>query len=138
AKCSRGSWRRRAERGAGMSVRFAYGTNGFANHRLDDALAVIADLGYEGVALTLDHHHLDPFGTPDLVASVARRVDTLGLSVVIETGARYLLDPWRKHAPTLLDEDPALRLDFLRRAVSIAASLNAQAVSFLAGGCPPG
>ena len=42
-------------------LRFGYGTNGFSNHRLDDALAVIAELGYDGVALTLDHHHLDPF-----------------------------------------------------------------------------
>ena len=29
-------------------LRFGYGTNGFANHRLDDALGVIADLGYDG------------------------------------------------------------------------------------------
>ena len=37
------------------ALRFGYGTNGFANHRLGDALAVLADLGYQGVALTLDH-----------------------------------------------------------------------------------
>ena len=121
-----------------MSSRFGYGTNGFANHRLDDALAVIADLGYVGVALTLDHQHLDPF-SPTLsrdVSAVAARLDQLGLSVVIETGARYLLDPWRKHAPTLLDGDPALRLDFLTRAVRIGADLNAEAVSFWAGVSP--
>ena len=41
-------------------LRFAYNTNGAANHRLDDAVALIADAGYDGVALTLDHHHLDP------------------------------------------------------------------------------
>lgn len=29
-------------------MRFGYGTNGFWDHRLDDALALIADLGYEG------------------------------------------------------------------------------------------
>lgn len=118
-----------------MSVRFGYGTNGFANHRLDDALTVIADLGYEGVALTLDHQHLDPFG-PDLprrIDALAARLDRLGLAVVIETGARYLLDPWRKHAPTLLDDEPALRRDFLRRAVRIGADLGAEAVSFWAG-----
>ena len=35
-----------------------------------DALAVIADLGYTGVALTLDHDHLDPFA-PELARRVA-------------------------------------------------------------------
>jgi sugar phosphate isomerase/epimerase len=118
-----------------MSLRFGYGTNGFANHRLVDALEVIAGLGYEGVALTLDHQHLDPFapGLPRRVARVADRLRDLDLAVVIETGARYLLDPWRKHEPTLLHDDPTARLRLLRRAVAIAADLGAEAVSFWAG-----
>ncbi|RKN51086.1 sugar phosphate isomerase/epimerase family protein [Micromonospora endolithica] len=116
-------------------LRFGYGTNGFANHRLDDALAVVAELGYAGVALTLDHDHLDPFapGLAGRVAAVARRLDQLGLGVVVETGARYLLDPWHKHAPTLLHDDPARRIEFLRRAVRVGADLGAEAVSFWAG-----
>ncbi|MCW2638887.1 MAG: xylose isomerase [Dactylosporangium sp.] len=118
-----------------MSLRFGYGTNGFANHRLTDALAVLADLGYEGVALTLDHHHLDPYaeGLARQVAATAARLGELGLSVVVETGARYLLDPRHKHAPTLMDDDPGLRVDFLRRAVAIGADLGAEAVSCWAG-----
>jgi L-ribulose-5-phosphate 3-epimerase len=118
-----------------MNMRFGYGSNGFANHRLEDALAVIADLGYAGVALTLDHHHLDPYGSglPHRVEALGARLDRLGLAVVIETGARYLLDPWRKHAPTLLDDDPSARLDFLGRAVRIGADLGAEAVSLWAG-----
>jgi sugar phosphate isomerase/epimerase len=123
-----------------MTLRFGYGTNGFANHRLDDALRVIADLGYAGVALTLDHHHLDPFG-PGLsrrTRALADRLADLGLAVVVETGARYLLDPWHKHAPTLLDDDPELRLEFLRRAIQIAADLGAEAVSCWSGIRPPG
>ncbi|MEH1011826.1 sugar phosphate isomerase/epimerase family protein [Micromonospora sp. CPCC 206060] len=120
---------------AAEQLRFGYGTNGFANHRLTDALAVLADLGYQGVALTLDHDHLDPFapGLAARVAGVARRVAALGLAVVIETGARYLLDPWHKHAPTLLHDDPSRRVDFLRRAVAIGADLGAEAVSCWAG-----
>ena len=60
-------------------IRFGYGTNGFANHRLPDALDVIADLGYTGVALTLDHHHLDPYadGLGQRVAKVADRAPEL-------------------------------------------------------------
>jgi L-ribulose-5-phosphate 3-epimerase len=116
-------------------IRFGYGTNGFANHRLGDALRVLADLGYEGVALTLDHDHLDPF-SPRLsqeVAEVGRDLDRLGLKVVIETGARYLLDPWHKHAPTLLHANAEPRIELLRAAVDIAADLGAEAVSFWSG-----
>lgn len=117
-------------------MRLGYGTNGFANHRLDDALAVIADLGYEGVALTLDHAHLDPLG-PELARRTARvgaRLESLGLAVVVETGARYLLDPRRKHEPTLLSEQGQdQRIGFLRSAVDIAADLGAEAVSFWSG-----
>jgi sugar phosphate isomerase/epimerase len=124
----------------GRGLRFGYGTNGFANHRLREAIAVIADLGYTGVALTLDHDHLDPYG-PELsrrVTRIANLLRDLGLAVVIETGARYLLDPWRKHAPTLLHDDRDIRIDFLRRAVTIGADLGAEAVSFWSGVCPPG
>ena len=122
-------------------LRFGYGSNGFANHRLPDALAVIADLGYAGVALTLDHAHLDPFA-----ADLPRRLDAVraglaarGLAVVIETGARYLLDPHRKHHPTLVSADGRqARVDLLCRAVRIAADLGAECVSFWSGALPPG
>ena len=126
-----------------MTLRFAYNTNGAANHRLDDAIALIADSGYDGVALTLDHHHLDPFA-PDCsreAERVAERLRTLGLGSVIETGARYLLDPRDKHEPTLVTasaEARARRVDFLRRAIDIAAILGSEAVSFWAGVPKPG
>jgi L-ribulose-5-phosphate 3-epimerase len=118
-----------------MTIRLGYGTNGFANHRLEDALAVIADLGYQGVALTLDHHHLDPYA-PDLprrVDAVANRLAALNLGAVVETGARYLLDPRRKHHPTLVSEDQARRVDFLDKAIAVAHDLGADCVSFWAG-----
>ncbi len=116
-------------------MKLGYGTNGFANHRLDDALRIIADLGYTSVALTLDHHHLDPYGD-DLatqVDHVANLLDRLGLASVVETGARYLLDPNRKHHPTLVSEDSERRIDFLTRALRIAAGLGSDAVSFWSG-----
>lgn len=115
-----------------------YNTNGFAHHRLEDALAILAQLGYQSVALTLDHHALNPYA-PDLarqLAAVRSLLGERGLRCVVETGARFLLDPWHKHQPTLLSASPAdreRRLDFLRRAVDIAAALQADAVSFWSG-----
>jgi sugar phosphate isomerase/epimerase len=120
-----------------MNLRFGYNTNGFAHHRLNDALVVIAGCGYDGVALTLDVNHCDPFETDAAGLKKLRGLlKALQLSLVIETGARYLLGKWFKHEPTLisaLPEGRKLRLQFLRRAVDIAAELNAEAVSFWSG-----
>jgi sugar phosphate isomerase/epimerase len=124
-------------------LRYAYNTNGTANHRLDDALNLIAEAGYDGVALTLDHHHLDPLA-PDLLPradALATRLKELGLGLVVETGARYLLDPRAKHEPTLVSPEPAgraRRVDFLRRAVEVCAACGGEAVSFWAGVPRPG
>lgn len=120
------------------TLRYAYNTNGLAHHRLDDALSLLADTGYAGVALTLDVHHLDPYAD-DAFAQAGRlrtRLDALGLEVVVETGARYLLDPRRKHEPTLVSpqaEGRTRRLAYLRRACELAGVLRAEAVSFWAG-----
>lgn len=122
-------------------IRFGYGTNGLTDLRLDDALALLADLGYDGVGLTLDHMHLDPLA-PELAArtrQVARRLSQLGLGVTVETGARYVLDPRRKHGPSLLDPDPdgrAARAELLVTAVRVAADLGAHAVHCFSGVTP--
>ena len=126
-----------------MSLRFAYSTNGAANHRLDDALRLIADAGYDGVALTLDHHHCDPFAADWRAEAerIGRLLDELRLGSVIETGARFLLDPAAKHEPTLLSpeaEGRARRVAFLSRAAEVGAMLGAEAVSFWAGVPRPG
>lgn len=119
-------------------MRYAYNTNGLQNHRLEHAVELVADAGYDGLAITLDIHHLDP-QAPFLAkrAFVLRqRLDALGLGCVIETGARYLLDARRKHEPTLVSataEERERRLDFLREAVDVAHVLEAECVSCFAG-----
>src|SRR4051794_6757682 len=117
---------------------FGYNTNGFAHHQLEDALAVLAELGYEGVALTLDHHALNPFDPQpsDQLHKVRDLLRAYRLRAVIETGARFLLDARRKHQPTLLDPDPAMRecrREFIRRAAHTATALGASVVSFWSG-----
>ncbi len=122
--------------------RLGYNTNGLAHHRLHDALALLADSGYEGVALTLDVQHLDPFtSTPDEVEAVRRRAEELSLSLAVETGARYVLDSKVKHAPNLLDEEAAgrdRRVDFYARSAKTAASLGAEVISIWAGASSDG
>jgi sugar phosphate isomerase/epimerase len=115
-----------------------YNTNGFAHHRLEDALRILSQLGYRSVALTLDYHALNPYDANTLhqAAAVRDLLRELGLRAVVETGARFLLDPWHKHQPTLLSErleDRERRLDFLRRAVDLAHDLDADVVSFWSG-----
>ncbi len=119
-------------------MRFGYNTNGFAHHRLEDAVAILAELGYESVAITVDHHALNPYAEKPLrqLGHVRRLLRRHKLRSVVETGARFLLDPRRKHQPTLISnkaEERNVRLDFLQRCVDIARELDSDAVSFWSG-----
>ncbi|MBI3723043.1 sugar phosphate isomerase/epimerase, partial [bacterium] len=107
--------------------RFAYNTNGLQAHRLEDALDLIAQSGYAGVSLTLDHMHLDPLTASEAeTRRVARAIRSRDLSCAVETGARFLLDPRRKHRPTLIEADAlgrAKRLSALLRSIDVAAEI---------------
>ena len=115
-----------------------YNTNGLAHHDLFDAVALLADAGYRGVAITVDHGALPPHG-----ADNRRRIDGLRrmlaeyqMRSVIETGARFLLDPKRKHEPTLVSIDASARdrrVEFYRHAVDCAADLGSDCVSIWSG-----
>jgi L-ribulose-5-phosphate 3-epimerase len=119
-------------------MKWGYNTSGLADHSLAASIKLIHELGYLCVAITLDHHRLNPYG-PRLDAEleeVKRTLEDYPLAVVIETGARYLLDPRLKHQPTLISprqEERDHRIDFLRRSIDIAADLNAECVSFWSG-----
>ncbi len=122
--------------------RLGYNTNGLPFHRLGDALDLLDDLGYEGVAITPDVGALDPLRLSQAEVTEARlRLDDLGLAVAIETGARFVLDPRRKHRPTLMEEsaaDRSRRVDFYFTCIDLAASLGADVVSLWAGAVPDG
>lgn len=117
-----------------------YGTNGFTDHPLSVALDLLAEQGYDAVALTLGHPHLDPFAEDldEQLQVLRQRLDELNFRVVVETGTRFLLDPRHKHKPALVDEEASKRLAFLRRAVDISAALQAECVSFFSGVLPEG
>lgn len=119
-------------------MKLGYNTNGLACHRWNDALELLAEIGYRSVAVTVDHDCLDPFSPAfrDELDRMGEMLDRLGLDSVIETGARYLLDSRVKHEPTLLTPDAGgrqRRIDFLKACIDIAAELGSDAVSFWSG-----
>lgn len=117
-----------------------YGTNGWSDHPLPVAVRLLAEHGYTAVALTLGHPHLDPYApdAPKQIAEVRDLLDKHQMRVVVETGTRFLLDARHKHRPALVDQHAEVRIEFLRRAVDIAAALDAECVSFFSGILPTG
>jgi len=120
-------------------VQLGYNTNGFAHHRLGDCFNILSSIGYRSVAVTIEHDLLDPpdhTGVDSAIACLRELRDRTGVSLTIETGARFILDPTRKHQPTLLSNDPVdrnRRRDFLIAAIDIAAGVDATCVSLWSG-----
>ena len=112
-----------------------YNTNGMAHHDLFEAVALLAEIGYGGVAITVDHGPLWPRreGTAREIGRLKQQLDYLGLRSVIETGARFALDPRVKHEPTLVSADPRRRIEFYKYAVDLAAELGSDCVSLWSG-----
>ncbi|MFN9750683.1 MAG: sugar phosphate isomerase/epimerase family protein [Planctomycetota bacterium] len=114
-----------------------YNTNGLAHHDPQQALELLAEIGYRSVALTIDHQWLSPFQPdwPKQLEQLAQLLRQLGLACTLETGARILLDPRRKHWPPWVIE-PALaapRRELIRHAMEIAAPLGAKVISIWSG-----
>jgi sugar phosphate isomerase/epimerase len=119
-------------------MRLGFSTNSIGDVDPLAAVPLLADLGYESLAITLDHHTIDPFA-----ADRSTRIDrwhgalaAAGMNCVVETGARHLLDPLRKHEPTLVSSDPHgrdRRIAFTRLAIDVAADLGAGCVSLWSG-----
>lgn len=112
-----------------------YNTNGLAHHDLFDAVELLAEIGYRGVAITIDHNALPPYGphARQRIERLRRLLERRGIRSVIETGARFLLNPRVKHEPTLLSEDRRRRIDFYKYAIDLAAHLGSDCVSLWSG-----
>ena len=119
-------------------MKLGYNTNGFCNHRIEDAIEILAEIGYRSIAITVDYHCLNPYAEnfKRQLETVQKLLQKYELSSVIETGARFLLNRTRKHEPTLMSADAAARakrIDFLKRCIDIAACLGSDVVSFWSG-----
>jgi sugar phosphate isomerase/epimerase len=115
-----------------------YNTNGLAHHDPFDAVELLAEIGYQSVALTIDHQCLSPYraGFASDLARMREALQRLKLRSVVETGARFLLDRNVKHEPTFMTADPAARqrrIEFYCRCVDIATALGSDCVSLWSG-----
>jgi len=121
-------------------MRLGYNTNGLAHHDCLTAIDVVGQIGYQSVALTIDHHCCNPFSDQGRIQlqQIKSRLAQYQLHNVIETGARFLLDPMHKHRPTLLSsqaQQRQQRIDFLKYAIDTAAELQSDCVSLWSGAC---
>ena len=115
-----------------------YNTNGLAHHAPLAAIELLAGIGYRSIAITLDHGTLNPFSDrlDNQIEQMQSALAEHGMRSVVETGARFLLDPRIKHEPTFMTADAngrAARVEFLCRAVDIAKRLGSDCVSFWSG-----
>ncbi len=124
-------------------MKIGYNTNGLAHHEPLEALSLLADNGYESVAITVDHYFLNPRSESrhQQIGQVQAFLQQRRISSVIETGARFLLDPKMKHYPTLMDPDEAQadrRIEYLKYCIDVAAQLKSDCVSIWSGRKPVG
>ena len=117
--------------------KIGYISNGFQNHDIFDMIKIITKLGFNGLGLTLDVCHYNPFKDSErLLKRIKRNLKENSIETVIETGARFLLNPWEKHEPTLVsngEKDRTKRIEFLKKAVDTAEFLDANVVTIFSG-----
>ena len=116
-----------------------YNTNGFAHHTLEDVCAILVEIGYRSIALTVERDLLSSVDGSGIERAAKRLLPLLKrypLRCTIETGSRFFLDPRRKHQPTLISADSAaraVRIDFLKACIDLAARIGAESVSLWSG-----
>ena len=123
-------------------MRLGYNTNGMAHHDPMEAIELLAELGFESVAITVDHPWLSPKSSnlESQLNAIRKALEQHGMGSVIETGARFLLDPKVKHFPTLMEPDDGcsvIRSEFLKFCIRLAAQLNSDCVSLWSGAAAP-
>ncbi len=123
-------------------MKLGYISNGFSDHTLPQMVEVLHRFGYSAIGLTLGAPHLDPFTIDrQSLLKIRELFDTHQLQPAIETGARYALDGFRKHRPSLVSVDRTgreQRVTYYKRAIDLAVDLGAKVVSIWSGTPQPG
>ncbi len=123
------------------ALRLAYNANGLRSVDLPTAVRTLADAGYDGIELSLNAQHVDPWSFAEREADALRAVleETGLVACSLATGDPHLLSPL-PFEPALVDPDPAeraRRLDLLRRGVRIGVRAGVPLVVFSTGSRHP-
>ena len=119
---------------------YAFSTNAFTKCSADEAVASIAEAGYDGVEIMLDAPHLFPLDAgPAKVAGVRRAIERAGLSVSNCNAfpMSAVGDTWH---PSWIEPDEARRqqrIDHTVAALRVARDLGAKNISTEPGGPIP-
>lgn len=136
-------------------MEFGFSLNAFRQHELDEALAVLADIGYDGVELLLDEPHLFPGAIDEHdVDEVRQQLSNYDLSVsncnafmlsAIDLSdeirsSEYSRDTEDFHHPSFVEysaDDRQVRIEHTKNALRTAAALGADHISIPPGGPIP-
>ncbi|MAD61812.1 MAG: xylose isomerase [Myxococcales bacterium] len=127
------------------SLPFAYSTNGFTQRSLQEAIEIIAGLGYEGVELLGDRPHWTVTeGSRLSTADLKSLLQDLNIKVSNVNGntAMYFWPEWIPETlfePSLSHTDPKVRqkrFDAVLALMDWAKELGAPRVSITSGRCP--
>ena len=122
-------------------IRFAFSTNAFTSVSLEEALAAIAEIGYDGVEVMLDAPHLFPADAgPDRIDTARLAIEQAGLTVSNCNAfpMSAVGDTWH---PSWLEPDEDVRrqrIEHTKDALRIARDLGAANISTEPGGHIPG
>jgi sugar phosphate isomerase/epimerase len=121
-------------------AKLAFSTNAFARVNIETAIDSIAEAGYTGVELMMDHPHLFPAQTkPSKVEAVRRTLEHAGLTVSNCNAfpMSAVGDTWHPSWIERDEEQRKLRIQHTADALRIARDLGAKTISTEPGGPLP-
>jgi sugar phosphate isomerase/epimerase len=123
------------------NTKLAYSSNAYLNFSVEETIARIAGLGYQGLELLADVPHAWPAGLLDERKQAIRQsLDRHGLSIANVNGfmMNAVADPRQPYwHPSWIEPDPnyrAIRREHTRRALRLAKELGAASIQTSGGG----
>jgi sugar phosphate isomerase/epimerase len=122
-------------------MHLAYSTNAYMRYSLEESIARIADLGYEGLELLADAPHAWPDGlSAERIRSIRENLDRAGLAISNVNGfmMNALADPRNPYwHPSWIEPDReyrAVRREHTKRVLRLAKELLAPSIQTAPGG----